>query len=410
MPFSLYNFARRCFWSLPYLLRYHLYGARNALMRWFRWLSIIAGRKARDLAWVEFCNVALKGILYRAVIILEPNIYWKVTLFQRPQQMALALGRLGCLVIYKTNGDSLIGFRQMAENVWIANDPAVNAIPNAVRVFYSTAPLTMPKGIHAACRRGRVIYEYIDHMDAMISGGGSMVRHLRRMKQIAFNYADIVVSSAAVLHEEALAHSKAKHCALIPNGADVRHFRDVPPLMDLPEPLRSFRGGYQRIVGYFGAIAPWLWYEAIEQASVLMPDVGFAFIGQDYHGCITRLPKRSNVIYLGPVDYAFLPAYARLFDVCFIPFRPGDVARTTSPVKLFEYFALEKPVVVTANMSECVAFPGVFSGSDAIGLTEAINNAFAVCGEESYCIKLRGLADKNSWDVRAGAYLSALES
>jgi glycosyltransferase involved in cell wall biosynthesis len=229
------------------------------------------------------------------------------------------------------------------------------------------------------------------------------------MKQVAFDSADIIVSSATILHEEALAHSKAKHCALIPNGVDVQHYQNALSLPVHPELLCNFKMQYQRIVGYFGAIAPWLWYEVIEQVSALMPDVGFVFIGPDYNDCVPKLPQRNNVIYTGAVDYAVLPAYARLFDVCYIPFRPGDIARTTSPLKLFEYFALEKPVVATADMSECVAFPEVFAGGDAIELTEAINNAFAACGDESYCMKLRELADANSWNVRASAYLSALE-
>jgi len=410
MSFSLYSFARSCFWSLPTPLRDSLHGVRHALVRRFRAQPAIVEQRVADLDWSEFCNVALRGVSHRAIIIVEPCIDWEGTLFQRPQQMALALGCLGCLVIYKTNGDGLTGFRQMAENVWIAHDSAVNTIPNAVRIFYSTASLTKLKDFHAACRQGRVVYEYIDSIDESLFGEEGIIRHLHLLKQAAFNNADVIISSATVLYEEVLVHGKVRNCALVPNGVDVQHFRNVRSLAVYPEFLCDFRKNHKRVVGYFGAIAPWLWYEVIDQVSALMPDVGFVFIGLDYPGCAQKLPQRGNVIYIGTVNYAVLPVYAQLFDVCFIPFRPGDVARTTSPVKLFEYFALEKPVVVASDMNECVAFPEVFAGGDAIELTAAINQAFAVCGEESYCIKLRKLADANSWNVRAMAYLSALES
>ncbi|MDP1086539.1 hypothetical protein Q6245_29680, partial [Klebsiella pneumoniae] len=69
-------------------------------------------------------------------------------------------------------------------------------------------------------------------------------------------------------------------------------------------------------------------------------DVGFVFIGPDYYGGADCLPELENVLYMGSIDYKVLPAYARMFDVCFIPFKPGEIARTTSPLKLFEYFAL----------------------------------------------------------------------
>ncbi|MBB5020523.1 hypothetical protein HNQ59_003844 [Chitinivorax tropicus] len=336
---------------------------------------------------------------------------WGVLLFQRPHHMALALGRVGCLVIFKTNGDDIAGFRQVGMNVWIANDPAVVNIRNAAHVFYSTSLLAAAEDIFAASKQGIVIYEYIDHIDASISGGRSSLRRLQHLKQAAFDgAADIIVSSAAALHREAIAQCGEGQCVLIPNGVDVQHYQDVRHLsVTLPECLTVFKKKHPRIIGYFGAIAPWLWYEVIEEVSALMSDVGFVFIGPDYSGCVPQLPRSANTLYLGAVDYAVLPAYARLFDLCFIPFRPGEVARSTSPLKLYEYFALEKPVVVTTDMNECTAFPEVFAGSNSAELVEAIDRAFGVCNDTVYRNRLRALADVNDWNIRAAAYLTKLD-
>jgi hypothetical protein len=325
--------------------------------------------------------------------------------------MALALGSLNCLVIFKTTGDGVEGFRQVADNVWIANDPAVSSIRGAVRVFYSTSLLADADDIRTATKHGRVIYEYIDHIDASISGSKASLKRLQRLKRAAFDgAADIIVSSASALHREAKDQCGEERCVLIPNGVSVQHYRDAQHLkVNLSQHLNAFRDNHLRIVGYFGAIAPWLWYEVIAEVSALMPDVGFVFIGPDYSGCIPRLPRRSNTLYLGAVDYAVLPVYANLFDVCFIPFRPGNVARSTSPLKLYEYFALEKPVVVTADMTECTAFPEIFAGSDAAELVDAIYRAFAVCDNNAYRARLRMLADANDWSVRAAAYLAKLD-
>lgn len=408
---SLHAIARSCFWALPAPLRNQLHGVRHSLVRWFRSRpsKVMPGTGNQD--WPDFRDSVLQSAEQRKVIIFEPNVDWGIPLIQRPHHMALALGRLGCLVVFGTVGDGVTGFRRVAENVWIANDPALSAIRGAVRCYYSTSLLANAEDMRAASRQGRVVYEYIDHIDASISGGRSALRRLQELKRAAFEgVADVVVSTAAALHEEALAQSRNARCVYIPNGVAVGHYRDARhSAVALPDVLSLFREKYKCVVGYFGAIAPWLWYEVIEQVSALMPDVGFVFIGPDYSGCVPRLPRRDNVLYCGAVDYAVLPAYARIFNVCLIPFRPGDVARSTSPLKLYEYFALEKPVVVTADMNECTAFPEVFSGSDAEEIIEAINRAFAICENVTYRAKLRALADANSWSVRAEAYLAALE-
>jgi hypothetical protein len=133
------------------------------------------------------------------------------------------------------------------------------------------------------------------------------------------------------------------------------------------------------------------------------PDLGFVFIGPDCYGGVEKLPKAENVQYLGTVDYKILPAYARQFDICFIPFAPGEIAKTTLPLKLFEYFALEKPVVVTSEMFECVAFKEVFSGDSASTLSQAIDAAVQVKNDAAFKKRLAALAEENDWEARAKA-------
>ena len=127
----------------------------------------------------------------------------------------------------------------------------------------------------------------------------------------------------------------------------------------------------------------------------------FVFIGPDYLGSVGRLPRTANVLRLDAVDHQALPVYAKRFDVCFIPFEPGEIARTTSPLKLFEYFALEKPVVVTSQMHECTSFKEVFSGDDARSLSGAIDDAVDRKSDRAFKGRQAQLADDNSWDSRA---------
>ena len=299
--------------------------------------------------------------------------------------------------------DNVNGVREVARNVWLSTCSEVDDIEGAVCSFYSTDFTIRPELISQRRGAQQIIYEYIDHIDPQISGDAENIRRLMALKDFAFGGGvDYIVASSLKLEAEALEAVGRDKTILAQNGVDTRHYRNlIHQSTPLPDKLISFRKKNSNIVGYFGALAPWLWYEAISELVKSRPELGFIFIGPDYYGGADKLPKADNVLYLGTVDYKILPAYAQLFDVCFIPFSPGAIARTTSPLKLFEYFALEKPVVVTSEMLECVAFKEVFSGDSASTLSQAIDAAIQIKNDPAFKKRLAQLADENDWDERA---------
>ncbi|MBI3728555.1 MAG: methyltransferase domain-containing protein [Burkholderiales bacterium] len=436
---ACYDLAKFTFWRLPAKMRWALHGPRHDFVRWVRTTAVslntpqlvtagipavtgntstpVAVKMAKntDLSWPEFQQQVLsRRADYKGIFVQELVIDWNVPLYQRPQHIAAAFGRLGYLVIYRTDnwaGDDVQGSREVARNVWITNRHEVNQLQNVVRSLYSTAYANTPELLLENGRRGTLVYEYIDHIDPQISGDEENVRRLLALKDFAFGGgADYVVASAKKLYEEAVAAVGADKVILAQNGVDTAHYRHPKHLSTpLPQNLQNFRARYSKVVGYFGALAPWLWYEAVADLITSRPDLGFVFIGPDYYGGADKLVKADNLLYMGTVDYQILPAYARQFDVCFIPFAPGEIARTTSPLKLFEYFALEKPVVVTRDMAECVAFDEVFSGNSVESLSTALDAAFAVKDDPEFTHRLADLADANDWDCRARAMEKAFE-
>lgn len=409
---TTYSAIRKLFWKLPASVRQALHGPRHAFVRSVRGVPVQQFERDpnpshSDLSWTEFNEKVLsKRDDYKGVFIQEVIIDWNVPLYQRPQHISAALGRLGYLVIYRTDNwtaDDVNGFREVSKNVWLTNRYEVEEIQGCVRSLYSTAYANTTESLLKNGKRGRIVYEYIDHIDPEISGDQENIRRLLSLKNFAFGGgADFIVASARKLYEEAVEAVGKEKVILVPNGVDTIHYRSSLHITTLiPESLVLFKEKHKAIVGYFGALAPWLWYDVIAELASQRPDLGFVFIGPDYYGGSEKLPKFENVLYLGTIDYKILPAYARQFDVCFIPFKPGEIAKTTSPLKLFEYFALEKPVVVTSDMDECTAYTEVFRGGSVDELTVAIDAALNVKDPDDFKIRLRSLADKNDWLERA---------
>ena len=70
----------------------------------------------------------------------------------------------------------------------------------------------------------------------------------------------------------------------------------------------------------------------------------------------------DRVIFTGMVPYSEVPQYVSAMDIGIIPFKEGEVSFNALPIKLFEYFACEKPVIsselipIKSNFSDVVLF------------------------------------------------------
>ena len=339
-----------------------------------------------------------------------PTIDWSVPLYQRPQHIASALGRNGTLVVYPTFNvcDNISGYVEVEENVWLTDDLTVfDEIDGVIASVYSTAYANQLDFIRSMSDKNAVIYEYIDHIDEEISGPNT--KQLNKIKDYCFGGgADIVAASAKKLLEEATAAVGDANVCFAPNGVDFAHYANATDdERSLDVGFREFCNNHEAVVGYFGALAPWLWYEMINELTRIRPELGFVFIGPDYHGGLYKVEERENVLLTGSIPYKVLPGYAKKFDVAIIPFRNGEIARTTSPCKLFEYFALEKPVVVTSQMDECTAYQEVFGASDTESFSAMLDEALQTRHDPAVRARLKELALENTWDARAKVMLEA---
>lgn len=413
----MYDVAKKIYWKMPQGVQRKLRLPARRIAKYLRTTDVVEYNPVNnsDLSWSQFQeNILINSSSYKGVFIQSPVIDWDVELYQRPQHLANAFAKLGYLVIYCTlnwTRDNVSGFRQVSPNIWLTNYNVTGKIPGAIVSIYSTSYANADNIINDTEKNYHLVYEYIDHIDPKISGDTENISRLMRLKDFAFGGgADKIVASSIALYDEASARVGAENVILSQNGVDTVHYRNLNASdVNLPSEYKDFRKKYQNIVGYFGALAPWIWYDTVNEITKNNPEIGFIFIGPDYYGGAENITKRANVLCTGAIDYKELPVYAKEFDICFIPFEPGEIAKTTSPLKLFEYFALEKPVVVTAEMKECIVYDEVFRGKNSEELSKAIHDALKLKNDQAFKAKLALLADQNNWTNRAIAFEGAFK-
>ncbi len=396
---------------MPSSVRNLLNGFRYSLVRHLRSKLLISSESnvSSFISEEEFKKLLDE---FSEIYVFELAVDWGIDLYQRPQHLATALGagsNGNCLVIYKTQGDNVNGFKQVEKNVWLTNRLIlVDSLKNVKRIYFSTSIFNRQEHMIAMRAHGKVIYEYIDHISEEISGGKKEIRHLSKIRDFAFEGGvDHVVATADALFDEVCDYLSSDKVTLIPNGVNIEHYQQhMGKTIFADQEIRDFIDKYENVVGYFGAIAPWLWYDLIKQVVDSNPNVGFLMIGPDYGGCQSLLPNNDNFLWIGPISYQDLPMAAMNFDVCWIPFRPGEIAKTTSPLKLFEYFAMGKPVIVTSDMMECVKYEEVYHGSGISEINQVLPIALQRVNDSDYCQKLKLLAAQNSWKNRALTYHS----
>jgi glycosyltransferase involved in cell wall biosynthesis len=234
-----------------------------------------------------------------------------------------------------------------------------------------------------------VIYYCVDDFTQWPGVDGNMVAE---MEENLLAQADIVCASSEELCRTR-ERSKGKPF-LLSHGVDFTHVSSAP------QQSASLQCHCNRpIVGFFGALSPWLDFELICDLARSRPEWSFVLIGPADVD-ISRLAALPNLFLPGKIPYDKLPAYAASFDVALIPFLVNDLTVSVNPLKLMEYLACGLPVVST-RLPEVARYGDfVYLADTAVEFGAAISQALA---EDSEALreKRRTLARGHSWDAVA---------
>jgi len=340
----------------------------------------------------------------KGIVICPPTIDWHTTLYQRPHQMARAFAREGYLVLFCTNNiryDNVKGFEKIEKNLYLVNNTAIlRAISKNAIVLISWA---INKFYADRFQDSFVIYEYMDELNVFDGEAAD----LQRDHDWLVRNADMVVATADKLYADILPGSKK--ALLVPNGVDVSHFENIGSV--IPPDMKQIVSKKTPIMGYYGALAEWFDYDMVKLAAETKPGWSFVLIGPlDYDRSFEKIKSQmpENVYFLGAKKYDELPSYGNLFDVATIPFKINKITESTSPIKLFEYMALGKPIVTT-DMPECRKYQSVLVAKDKLDFVIQLESALKLKNDIQYAATEKKEANENSWQNRAKAIVRALQ-
>ena len=404
-----YDSLKFVYWHLPPFARQRFHGLRTSIVR-----QAMNGTFEKDPKVISSMLQAIAANKDKPVIVFRPLIDWYIPLFQRPQHLAQQLARLGFNYFYcvhRVFNEENIKFLQIEKNLYLTNQYASAAeMPNMIlHVYAHDMTLGINEIKHFQSKGCLIIYEYIDEIHPDLAG---MVipKHVWERHEYALKTEEIIViCSAEKLLREAHAYRK-KNVLYVTNGVEVDHFTCVQRTAP-PSQIAGFVDAGAPVIGYFGALAKWFDYELIVRLSTERPQYNILLIGWDFDQSLSkyRLEDFKNIKFIGPVDYKELPYFAAWFDVSIIPFIVNAVTQSTSPIKLFEYMALGKPIVTT-DMPECRLYKSPLVAKDHADFILKIDHALSLGTEADYIEALRKEAKENSWYSKAEAISELVHS
>lgn len=354
---------------------------------------------------------------YDAVIIFDNYFGFNMKMFQRPQHMAINLSNENILYFYKTSScidNDVKVYKEIKHNLYLINtdiywvqegllDMVKESRIEAFVQIYCTAFMEYDKYVKKFLDRGfKIIYEFIDELSDDIAGfkltDDIKDSHMRMLEDSKNIY---VITTADKLYNEAKQIRGQKRLALIENGVELGHFSNVN-LNYIPEQIKNVVNSNKKIIGYFGALAKWFDYELITKISNRFKDINILLIGVDYDKSIVNsgILNLPNVYYVGTVEYNNLPHYSKFFNISVIPFVINNITKSTSPVKLFEYMDLGKPIVTT-NLPECRKYKSPLISENHDEFMTNIKRAILLEDNYEYISLIENEKNNNTWKQRA---------
>lgn len=213
--------------------------------------------------------------------------------------------------------------------------PLIQSLPQPVCAV-TTLPITadLPERLPV----DRWVYYCVDDFGEWPGLDGNT---LRLMDVQMTKQADDIVAVSE--HLQRMIQSRERSSTLLTHGVDLLHWTSSNASTVTPPDLQNLSGP---LAVFWGVVDRRLDTSMIAALSARLSTGHIVLIGpqQDPDPSILNLP---NVRVLGPQSFSVLPAIAQRADVLIMPYADLPVTRAMQPLKMKEYIATGRPVVVS---------------------------------------------------------------
>lgn len=331
--------------------------------------------------------------------------YFDVGGGQRSAQLAKTYNKMGYSVYY------IYAYPCSEENISIMpipttyhkfiDDASYEELEDYVKkddLFIFEAPIkTFDKYVALAkIKNCKIVYENIDNWESSL--GSSFFN--RNSLELMLKESDMIVSTAKKLVEQTEKYLKEfkiqKNVFYLANAVDDELFDPRKPY-ELPKDLKK---GSKTLLYYGSLWGEWFDWDLLEKIAKSDESLSINLIG-DASGIpniVKAMPKNTH--FLGIKKQYELPAYLKYSDYALLPFKPGNICDYVSPLKIFEYVSMEKPVLAT-NLNDIANYPNVYRLNNVKEWLKKINS-------NGKLESVRDFIESNNWYHRCTAILDEL--
>ncbi|MBE6155652.1 MAG: glycosyltransferase family 1 protein [Firmicutes bacterium] len=360
---------------------------------------------------------------YDRIILWRSSFGYNVPLFQRPQHIANNLSKNNCLVLYEvtTMTDKVKTLKKQSQNIYLFNFNNIllnkilmkelekNSKPKYIQLYSTDWKLTVQNIKDYITKGFRFIYEYIDHLSPELAGTKDLPQNIIDKYEYAMNNKEVyVVVTADELKKDVVSKRGEVNLIESSNGVDYQFFKKMDSKYQVEEEFLNIIQNGKINICYYGALAKWFDYDLVKSVADTNK-YNIILFGIKYDESYDeKMGEVPNVYFMGPRDYKVLKNYASLCDILTIPFVLNDITKSTSPVKIFEYMALHKPIVTT-DMLECRKYQSVMIGKGKKDFLKKLEEAYQKKDNKSYIQLLDKEAKENDWSMKAEAIINVIQ-
>ena len=225
-----------------------------------------------------------------------------------------------------------------------------------------------------------------------------------RLERQAYHDCTMLVAISDALAERIVADMGVPRSKIlvVPNGVDTHRFD--PSLVSARRAAPAFT------VLFVGSLASWQGLDTLLQAVASVPEVNVTIAGDGPDRATLEALAGPRVRFLGRVPPDDIPTLIASADVCY-----SGHSAFRSPLKLYEYMAMGRPVIASAVPDATAALVDGQSGflfppGDVEGLTCALRKALAAreCLDVMGQSARRAVVEHHSWEARVARICEAV--